>query len=308
MDLKQIEYFVHVAEFGSFSRAATYLNVVQPALSRQVRQLEVELRQVLFERTGRGVTLTEAGRRLLEHGRGILQQVERARSDLEEQRDAPTGQFVLGLPPSLGRSLTVPLVTAFEASLPRARLATVEGLSTYVLEWLSVGRIDAALVYNPSPAAGLELMPLVEQQLFLVERRGSGAGARFRGSPVALSALASHPLIIPSRPHAIRMTVEAALARSELAANVALEIESIPAIMDLVGRGRGAAVLPMSSISSSTLAGGVTVRPIVKPPLRSGLWLALSAQRPRGPLVQKAVALVRDVVKSELQTSFGRAH
>ena len=64
MDLKQLDYFVHVAELGSFSRAATRLAVAQSALSRQVRGLEVELRQPLFERTGRGVTLTEAGRRL----------------------------------------------------------------------------------------------------------------------------------------------------------------------------------------------------------------------------------------------------
>ena len=86
MDLKQLEYFVHVAELGSFTRAANRLAVVQSALSRQVRALEVELRQPLFARTGRGVTLTEPGRRLLEHGRGILQQVERARQDIEDRR------------------------------------------------------------------------------------------------------------------------------------------------------------------------------------------------------------------------------
>ena len=88
MDLKQLEYFVHVAEFGSFTRSSRYLQVAQPALSRQVRALEVELRQALFERNGRGVTLTEAGQRLLEHARGILQQVQRARLDLEQQRGA----------------------------------------------------------------------------------------------------------------------------------------------------------------------------------------------------------------------------
>ena len=72
MDLKQLEYFRHVAELGSFTRAAAFLSVVQPALSRQVRQLEVELGQNLFDRNGRGVVLTDAGTRLLEHTRGIL--------------------------------------------------------------------------------------------------------------------------------------------------------------------------------------------------------------------------------------------
>ena len=79
MDLKQIEYCVRVAELGSFTRAAVVLNIAQPALSRQVRLLEVELRQNLLVRNGRGAIPTEAGKVLLEHGRGILHQVERAR-------------------------------------------------------------------------------------------------------------------------------------------------------------------------------------------------------------------------------------
>src|SRR5258708_5760934 len=148
MDLKQLEYFRHIAELGSFTRAAAYLSVVQPALSRQVRQLESELGQSLFERNGRGVVLTEAGNRLLEHTRGILTQIGRARQDLEDQRNGDSGHFALGLPPSLGRSVTVPLVDAFRRSLPNANLVTVEGLSTYILEWLAVGRVDCALVYN----------------------------------------------------------------------------------------------------------------------------------------------------------------
>ena len=86
MDLKQLEYFRHVAELGSFTRAAAFLSVVQPSLSRYVRQLEVELGHNLFERNGRGVVLTAAGSRLLEHSRGILAQVGRIRADLEDQR------------------------------------------------------------------------------------------------------------------------------------------------------------------------------------------------------------------------------
>ncbi|MGS0755628.1 LysR family transcriptional regulator [Roseateles sp. GG27B] len=76
MDLKQLEYFINVAEHGSFSKAALVLQIAQPALSRQVRALEIELRETLLLRNGRGVALTEAGQRLMEHGRAILQLVE----------------------------------------------------------------------------------------------------------------------------------------------------------------------------------------------------------------------------------------
>ena len=157
MDLKQIEYFVQVAELGSFTRAASVLRVAQPALSRQVRSLEVELRQPLFDRNGRGVTLTAAGARLLAHGRGILQQVERARQDLEDQRGVATGLLSIGLPPSVSRTLTAPLVDAFRQRFPRATLSVIEGLSTYTLEWLVQGRIDCAVVYNATPAAAVDL-------------------------------------------------------------------------------------------------------------------------------------------------------
>ena len=91
MDLKQLGYFAHVAELGSFTKAAALLSVAQSALSHQVRQLEVELKQTLLIRNGRGVAPTDAGKRLLGHARGILMQVERARDDLAESRGAPVG-------------------------------------------------------------------------------------------------------------------------------------------------------------------------------------------------------------------------
>ena len=153
MDLKQLEYFRHVAEFGSFTRAAAFLSVVQPALSRQVRQLELECGQNLLERNGRGVTLTEAGTQLLEHARGILTQLGRAQQELNDRRNGDSGHMTLGLPPSLGSNVTVPLVKAFRESLPNARLATAEGLSAYILEWLNSGRVDCALVYNATNQA-----------------------------------------------------------------------------------------------------------------------------------------------------------
>jgi DNA-binding transcriptional LysR family regulator len=131
MDLKQLEYFVRVAELGSFTRAAQALNIAQPALSRQVRLLEVELRQNLLVRNGRGATPTQAGLLLLEHGRGILHQVERAREELGRVRTGLSGRVALGLPPSVARVLTVPLTRTFRAKMPEAQLSISEGLSNH---------------------------------------------------------------------------------------------------------------------------------------------------------------------------------
>ena len=299
MDLKQQEYFRHVAELGSFTRAASFLSVVQPALSRQVRQLEVELGQSLFDRNGRGVVLTRAGTRLLEHTRGILMQVGRARQELEEQKNGDSGHFVLGLPPSLGRSVTVPLVQAFGRQLPNASLATVEGLSAYMLEWLQVGRVDCALVYNAPESPSLDIQPLLDDQLFLIAPRAVNAVRKARKS-ITLAELADYPLIIPSRPHSIRMSVENALAAVDRKIRVAHEIECIPAVIDLVRQGHGFGVLPLNAVRSTPWSDEVLVKPILAPTLKTSLSLATSAQRPTSPLMRKAIHLIRDIVRREI--------
>ena len=296
MDLKQLEYFVHVAEFGSFTHASRFLSVAQPALSRQVRSLEVELRQPLFERNGRGVTLTEAGKRLLAHSRGLLQQVERARLDLETHRGVPAGRLVIGLPPSVSRTLTGPLVRAYREQFPSATLSIVEGLSTYVLEWLAIGRVDCALVYNAVPSAEVDLVRVLEERLYLVSARGRARGAKLIGAPVGLAEVAEHELVIPSRPHAMRMLLEGALANEGRKARVALEIESVPAMLDLVQHDGFHAVLSLNAIESSGHADALQVRPINKPRLTATLWIATSAQRPRGPLIDEATRLVKDLL------------
>jgi LysR family nitrogen assimilation transcriptional regulator len=293
MDLKQLDYFVHVAEMGSFTRAATYLQVAQPALSRQVRSLEVELRQPLLDRNGRGVTLTEAGKRLLAHARGIMQQVQRARDDLEDQRGAATGRLAIALPPSVSRTLTGPLVRAFREQLPRASLSVVEGLSAYALEWLAIGRVDAAVVYNVTPSPAIDLQPLLDEPLYLVSARP--ARSRRIGPPVSLRQVAQHELVIPSRPHSMRMLLEAALAGEGCRARVALEIESVPAILDLVRQEGCHALLAENAIRGSGRPEAFQLRPI-DPPLVATLWMATSAQRPRGPLIERATAIVQGLL------------
>jgi LysR family nitrogen assimilation transcriptional regulator len=296
VDLKQLEYFVQVAEFGSFTLSSRFLRVAQPALSRQVRALEVELRQTLFQRTGRGVTLTEPGRRLLEHARGILQQVQRARHDLEQQRGAVTGRLVIGLPPSVSRTLTGPLVRAFRERFAQASFGVVEGLSDHLMEWLAVGRVDFALVYSGSASAAIELAPLRVEPMYLVGARPHKPGAKLIGAPVSLAQVAAAELVIPPRPHSIRMLLDSALADAGLKARVALEIESVPTILDLVQDDGFHAVLTLNAIRRSGSEARFQVRPIGKPRLVATLRLATSALRPGGPLMEQSIALVRQLV------------
>ena len=297
MDLKQLEYFVRVAELGSFTKAALALDVAQPALSRQVRLLEVELRQNLLIRNGRGATPTEAGRLLLEHGRGILHQVERAREELGRVRGALAGRVAIGLPPSLARVLAVPLTRAFREQLPEARLSITESLSTTMQEWLVTGRLDIAVLYNAQPSPDIEITPLQDEELLLVEPRAPRQAQEPPPPPVALTEVAGLPLVIPSRPNAIRMYVEAEMAAVGVRPMVALEIDGVSAILDLVADGAGAALLSRNAVARSIRPSAYRTRTI-QPPLRTRLSLATSSQRPATLTQQTTQLLIRQTLEA----------
>ena len=303
MDLKQLESFVRVAELGSFTRAALTLGVAQPALSRQVRLLEVELRQTLLARNGRGAVPTEAGALLLEHARGILHQVERAREELGRMRGSLSGRVALGLPPSVARALAVPLTQAFRAQLPEARLAITEGLSTSMQEALLSGRLDIAVLYNAQPRPDFDIAPLASEELLLVQPAPTRVPEKPL-RPATLKELAQLPLIIPSRPNAIRMHIDSLLDAAGLSPRIELEIDGVPAILDLVEDGVGCAILSHNAVSSAARPDAFSVRPIEtprSPTLRIELYTAVSALRPATRTQQAAMELVRALARERLE-------
>ncbi len=295
MDLKQLEYFVRVAEVGSFTRAATLLTVTQPSLSRQIRLLEVELRQTLLLRNGRGVQPTEAGSVLLKHARGLLLQADRARQDVKELRGAAVGRVVVGMPSSVGRFLSTPLAFAFQATFPRARLSILEG-QTYIMEWLSMGRVDIGVLINPQPLPGIETTPLMKEPLYLIGASKS-PGAHLRiGRPVALKDLAGFNLLLPSRPHAIRMYLEAQLAQVGVTLEIPWELDAFSTILDLVRKGFGHGVMPLSVFRDDELKGHYLPRRIVKPELVSTVAIATHTTRPLSPVMLGVIELIKTIV------------
>ena len=302
MDLKQIEYFVRVAELGSFTRAAVVLNIAQPALSRQVRLLEVELRQNLLVRNGRGAIPTEAGKVLLEHGRGILHQVERAREELGRVRGALAGRVAIGLPTSVARVMTVPLTRAFRNELPEVRLSISEGLSGAILGGLNSGHLDLVVLYNAQPSRETDVAHLLDEDLVLVRARPPGLLEVPPPGPIALSEVAQLPLVIPTRPNAIRMHVESEMAQIGCTPQVALEIDGVSAILDLVADGAGCAVLSRNALLNSPRPSAYTAQAIGTPPLRIALALATSLQRPSTQVQKGALDLGRRTAAAVFQS------
>lgn len=305
MDLKQLEYFVRVAELGSFTRASISLDVAQPALSRQVRLLEVELRQNLLTRNGRGATPTEAGKLLLEHGRGILHQVTLTREELGAARGAMAGKVAVGLPPSLSKLITVPLVRAFRKELPQAQLTLTEGFSVQMHEGLRVGHLDMAVLYNPNPSADLEMTTLHADELALISPSQTAApmaGRRAGKDPtqISLADVAALPLILPSRPNVFRILIEGELMNIGRRPQIILEVDGLNAILSLVKEGIGHAVLPSYTLSNFDNPAPFRVQAIHTPCIKCQLMLVRSANRPSTQTQKRATEVVAEVVRQAI--------
>ncbi len=308
MDLKQLEYFVRVAELGSFTRASIALDIAQPALSRQIRLLEVELRQNLLTRNGRGALPTEAGNLLLKHGRGILHQVELAREELGAVRGALAGRVSIGLPPSLSRLITVPLSRAFKQQLPQAHLTLTEGFSVLMLEGLRVGNLDIAVLYNAEHSPEVETTTLHTEELVLISKTGSTpntapdkAQKTRKRQPITLAEVAELPLILPSRPNAFRILIEGEMRTINRKPNITLEVDGLNAILSLVKEGMGHAVLPSYTLSNFDDPSPFTVRSITQPRIMSQLMLVRAARRPSTETQKKAIEVVKSVLMDAMK-------
>jgi LysR family transcriptional regulator, nitrogen assimilation regulatory protein len=311
MDIRQLEYFVRVAELGSFTRAALALSVAQPALSRQVRLLEVELRQNLLIRNGRGAVPTEAGNLLLEHGRGILNQVALAREELGAARSRLAGRVSIGLPPSLSKLITVPLTLAMRKALPQAQLTLTEGFSVLMYEGLRAGNLDMAVLYNPDTSPDLEMSILYEDELVLISPRGRGhrnrrtgqVAPRKKAKPerITLTEVAALPLILPSRPNAFRLLIDNEMGALGLRPKVVMEVDGLNAILSLVKEGLGHAVLPPYTLSNFDNVDPFAVRGIGDPRILSRLELVSPSRRPATATQKKALEVVRQVVLASIR-------
>ncbi len=323
MDIRQLEYFVRVAELGSFTRAALALNLAQPALSRQIRLLEVELRQNLLTRNGRGAVPTEAGLLLLEHGRGILNQVALAREELGVTRSSLAGRVSIGLPPSLSKLITVPLTLAIRQALPQARLTLTEGFSMLMYEGLRVGNLDMAVLYNPDASPDLEMLMLREEELVLISPKSALKPSALKPSAskpsalksgvrnpkilkstalsISLADVAALPLILPSRPNAFRLLIDNEMASLGQRPQVEMEVDGLNAILSLVEEGMGHAVLPRYTLSNFDDVTPFAVRAIHSPRILSRLDLVWSSRRPATATQKKALEVVRQVVLAAIR-------
>ncbi len=286
MDLKQIRTFIYVANLRSFSKAARALNIAQPAVSRHVQSLEEDLRTLLLFRTARGVVLTEAGATLVAMGETLLGDAERLREAVMRAPEKATGQVIVGLPPSLSPILAAFLVDECRRLAPGVTLHIMEGLSIFLEEWLSLGRIDMAVLTDLGEHPTINRKLLVSEEMMLV---GGASTVEALPEPVSVLQLASLQLVIT---HGFRDVIDKLVGQAGLQLTYALELDSIGLIKEMLARGTFATILPYALVHQEAFTGTLNVRSIRNPKLVRDLVIATNSKRP----VTSAMKTVRALV------------
>ncbi|MBX8688417.1 LysR family transcriptional regulator [Mycobacterium sp. 20091114027_K0903767] len=286
MELRQLEYFVAVAEEANFTRAAERVHVAQPAVSAQIRHLERELGQELFDRSRRAVRLTAAGAAVLPHARAALAAVTAARAAVDELGALVRGSVVVGT--VTAHDFAMPdLLAQFHAAHPLVDITLTTDESDALLDGLQSGRLDVAIVsVGAELPAGLAAEVVTDQRIVAAV---AGDHPWRRRHSVALRDLPDHPIIALPSGAGIRHQFDRACRESGVAVRVAFEASTPNALAELAERGLGVAVLP-ESVAVTRPA----LHPLpITPELRGRLVFSWRVQGPMSPAAKVLIEMAR---------------
>jgi DNA-binding transcriptional LysR family regulator len=268
MDLRQLSYFVAVAEEGQFTRAATRVSVAQPAVSAQIRRLERELGEPLFHRDQRLVRLSIAGEALLPHARAALAAAERGRDTIASLRGVLHGRLRVGVSGPVDHRLAETLGD-FHRAHPAVEIAVTQQHNEPLLEAVADGDFDAAIVglgAQPLPPR-VRTRVVATEPLVLAVRRGDPLSRR---KTVTLAELREQPMITLVRGSGLRTVLENACRDAGFVPRITAEAGELGSLVELAVEGLGIAVLPSSAADGADLG----VLKITRPRLQRRTALA----------------------------------
>ena len=278
--------FLQAASEGSLSKAAAALDMPQSMVSRHIGQLEEACGERLFNRTGRGVSLTEFGQLLLPRVTRLALDVESIADDIRSFGGQPVGEVMVGLLPFAVRRFAGPLYAAVHTRLPGVRIHLVEGASSQLEAQLREGRLDMALVLREADQPPGDEPVMVRVPLQLVCPRDHPL---VRAPVVSLEQLAGVPLVVPARPHPLRARLDRLAAERALDLRVVAEADSVGLQCEVVAAGGGYAI---ASVLAEQLDRRLVAIPIVNPVLERLVVLSESIRRP----ATRATRAVRQLI------------
>lgn len=294
MDIKGLRYFVTVAQFGSITRAAAFLHVAQPALSRQVRKLENDLDVELLHRSPRGILLTRAGERLAERASAILRQVDKTQAEAKSWGADPAGPVSVAMIPAVGALIAPRLVQQVRDRYPEIRLALAEDLSASISRSLLDDEIDLGLYQADKSDTAFQVTPLLTEPLLLIGPGNDDRLSRKRARrAVTLMELASYPLLLPGRPNAIRLMIDRIASARRVTLDIRENVDGSSMIKRLVEAGLGYTIQCFSFVHAEVSRGDLSICPLAVPQLAREWCLV----RPRDRVPAAATLAVSGVIE-----------
>ncbi|RJF92707.1 LysR family transcriptional regulator [Noviherbaspirillum saxi] len=297
MDLRQLRYFIVLANQQHFGRAANVLHVAQPALTRQIQLLEEELGVQLFVRHARGATPTEEALFLLERASFLLRYAEQLKQDMMARQRDPRGPVAVGLSPGLALLLAVPLTRAVHRRMPDVRLRIVEGLAQSLQGMLLQGTVDLAVLNYPAQGTNLVTFPLLTEDICLIGRPDD---KRMHAPKAKLKQFGGLPLVMTGvAKSGVRLELEVGAARAGVELNQMVEVETVEVAKRLVRDGVGLTVHFAAAVKEDLEAGRLNAIPIEGLHLRR--IIARASDRPPSRATEEMIDILRTVIEELVQ-------
>ncbi len=296
MDIRQLRYFVAIAEQGSLSAAAQRLHVAQPSLSQHVITLETQLGVQLLERSPKGVSLTSSGQVLLSHARQIITAMDYAVEAVRQSGNDPQGDVTFGLPSSIAMVLSVPLAETVRQELPKVRLRAIDAMSGFIKAWLEDQSIDLGMLYDISSVGHLSHQLLMTEELHFFSAPDAWPFDSKLGSPVPLADLASVEMVLPSPDHGLRAMIEKSIKPHGIVLDVATEMDGLGQIKTMVARGSGYTILAPAAAIDYVERGELIMAPIVEPKLVRPVYLVRNPAKPTTRAAREMERITLEVI------------
>ncbi len=292
MDFGQIEAFLQVSAHRSFSRAAENLQLTQPSITARIQALERELREELFERSGRGVRLSDAGRAFLPHAERILQMLNEGRAAVDDVRNVQAGSLRLGSAPTISTYVLPTILRTFCTRHSGLDVILRTAHSEQVLNMLLADEIQIGLVRSLIND-DVETIPLYDDEIILVAYPGHTFSAS--GSATVADA-AREPIVLFDRGSSYFGLIQNFFRQAEIIPNVAMEVDSLEATKRMVEEGLGIALVPLVTVERELEAGLlVRVDLVDAEPIKRPISLIHRRQRKRPRSVQAFIDTIVDI-------------
>ncbi|WP_397473995.1 LysR family transcriptional regulator [Pusillimonas sp.] len=299
MELRQLRYFIAIADSGSFSAASQRLLIAQPSLSAQIKSLETELGVRLLERTARGTRPTPAGARFLQRARALMAESEDLARTTRSMAGEVFGTVRLGLTVSAAYPLAAPILGETVKAYPRISFVIVEALSSKLMDRVRHEELDLALSFSPAFTEGVRGETLATERFYLCTAPGHPLAA---DEPIGAESFLHLPLLLPPVNHELSQRLVSCGLRIGLKPIWSHVVESVNVISSLVEAGLGVSILPYSAVADGVKAGRIAARPISDPELARQMCLIYSSRRSLAAAELEVARIIRRIVADRIET------